>query len=144
MESSILDPTTGNRIYSVSSIRIASFIGGPLAGAYLIAANFKQLGEGNKVAKTWLWSIVIFTAVMTISFFLPDSIPNIVYNLIFFLIVSFFVQKYQAEKIEAHVNSGGLTYKTYRAVLIAILSLLILVAFILGMYALADFANLFG
>ena len=143
MEETILDPTLTNRIYSVRSIRIATFIGGPLVAAYLIASNFKQLGEENKVGRTWLWSMLIFIGILVISFSLPDSIPNIAYNLVYFLVASFFVQKYQAEQIDTHINSGGLTYKTYRAVLVAILSMVILIAIILGCYAIADFATLF-
>jgi predicted neutral ceramidase superfamily lipid hydrolase len=144
MEQTLLDPGLTNKIYSVRSIRIATFIGGPLVAAYLMAANFKQFGEEHKVTRTWLWSILIFIALIIISFFLPDSIPNIVYNLVYLLIASFFVQKYQAEKIDSHINSGGLTYKTYRAVLIAIVSMIIMVAILLGCYAISDLAGLYN
>jgi hypothetical protein len=144
MEQPLLDKGLINKIYSVRTIRIATFIGGPLVAAYLMAANFKQFGEGNKVARTWLWSMAIFTVIIVVSLFLPDSIPSFVYNFVFFIIASFFLQKYQAEKIETHINSGGLTYKTSRAVLIAVLGMLSLIAIILGIYAIADLANLFN
>ena len=143
MEEPVLNPGLANKIYSVRSIRIATLIGGPLAAAYLMATNFKKLGEENNVFKTWLWSIVIFITVLAISFLLTPSIPAIVYNVVYFGIASFFVEKYQAAKIDTHISSGGLAYKTYRAVLIAIACTLILVAIILGCYALSDLSTVF-
>jgi len=143
MEETILNPGLSGRIYLTRTISIAALIGGPLVAAYLVASNFKKLGEINKVVKTWLIAIAVLIGVLTISFFLPDSIPNIVYNLAFYFIVATLVQKFQAAQITAHKNSGGLTYKTYRAVLIALAFDAVLVGFILVCYALADVNSVF-
>lgn len=143
MEETILNPGLSNKIYSTRTISIATLIGGPLVAAYLVASNFKKLEEANKVVKTWLIAIVVLIGVLTISFFLPDSIPNVVYNLAFYFIAASFVQKYQAAQIAAHKNSGGLTYKTYRAVLIALAFDLVLVGVILICYALTDVNTIF-
>jgi hypothetical protein len=143
MEQTLLNPILSNKIDSVRTISIATLIGGPLVAAYLMASNFKQLGEANKVFKTWIISIAVFIGVLTISFFLPDAIPNIVYNLVFYFIVSVFVQKYQAPQIEAHKSAAGLTYKTYRAVLIALAFDLVLIGIILLCYAFSDLSSVF-
>src|SRR5215217_2106999 len=118
MEETIISPRLGNRVYTMSSMSIAVLIGGPLVVGYLMASNFKQLGEPKKARRAWFWSLVGFIALLAVSAFLPVSIPNIVYNLLFYGIAAFFIHKYQGSLITAHMQAGGLTYKTSRAVLV--------------------------
>src|SRR4051812_27203146 len=67
-----LFPTTiTNKVYKESAILIATLFGGPLVAGYLMAENFKQLGEPHKVKKTWLWTIVCLIAILIHAFAVP-------------------------------------------------------------------------
>jgi Na+/H+-dicarboxylate symporter len=118
METNILSETLPNKVYKEGAIHIAAFLGGPLVAGYLIAANFKQLGEEEKVQKTWLRTIIGFITYMAVAFLVPESVPGIVFTAITVGVTVLVVQKYQAAKVKAHIEAGGGTYPTKRAVLI--------------------------
>ncbi len=42
------------KLYSIRSITLAAFFGGILPGGFMMAQNFKELGENNKANITWL------------------------------------------------------------------------------------------
>lgn len=115
---------------------MAIFFGGPFVVGYLMAHNFKQFNQPEKVKRTWLYStialIVLFGGVLAI----PDSvpIPNIVYNFIFTVTALYFVRKFQGEQIRQHLEDGGPVYTTWRAVGISLLFLLSLILLLLAAF----------
>ena len=48
------DATHGEPLYRLSAIGLGTFIGTPLAGAFLAAVNLRRLGRAQEVGKTWL------------------------------------------------------------------------------------------
>ena len=82
MESQVLNPTIANKIYKEGAIQIGAFLGGPLVAGYLIAVNYKQLGEDGNVKKTWMWIIIGFIAYFVIAAIVPDSVPAIVFSVV--------------------------------------------------------------
>lgn len=65
----ILTPVNNTKLYTVNAIRIATFLGGPWITGYLVAENFKKLGRRDKVAITWILTIVATIIIFTIGFF---------------------------------------------------------------------------
>lgn len=49
MEENVLQPIPTFKLYKDKAIYLGTFIGGPLVAGYLIAENFKQLGQLGKV-----------------------------------------------------------------------------------------------
>lgn len=138
METQLLSPTLANRIYKESAIQIGTFLGGPFVAGYLIAANYKQLGELENAKKTWIWTIISFFAFVLVVSFVPDSVPNAVFTVVNTAIVTVLVQKFQGAKIKAHIEGGGGLYKTSRAALIGLCCGLLFIALALGLYFIGD------
>ena len=138
METPIFPTTIANKVHKESAIQIATFLGGPLVAGYLIAENFKQLGEPEKVKKTWLWSILGFIAIMVLAFMVPQSVPAVVFTVTYTGVAAFIVKKYQSSQIKAHLEAGGGLYSTKRAVFTGIIGAIVLIAVVLAYYFILD------
>src|SRR5690606_9057808 len=60
------NPLTGARLYSARQITAAALFGSILAGAHLIAANWRTLGRTSKVRRTWFVAIPVFCALVSV------------------------------------------------------------------------------
>ena len=58
MEENILEVPPNFKLYTDRSILIATFFGGPLTAGYLIADNYRHLGEKKKFRNTWICTIL--------------------------------------------------------------------------------------
>ena len=138
METQVLSGINTNKVYKEAAIQIGTFLGGPLVAGYLIATNFKQLGEDEKVKKTWLWACIGFVAYMVMATIIPETVPAIVFNIIAVAITQVIILNFQSAQIKAHIEAGGPLYSTRRAVLIGLGIGLIFLALALGAYFIAD------
>lgn len=143
MENSLFSPTITNKVYKQSAIQIAAFLGGPLVAGYLIAHNFRQLGEPEKVKRTWVTAIAFFAVVLVLAVVVPQSVPTIFFALFSMGAANLYVQRFQAASLREHLSAGGPSYKTGRAVLIALGCSLVVILLFLALYALTDFYRLF-
>ncbi len=123
MENDLLPSQPFYKLYKDTPIYIATFLGGPLVGGYMAAENFKQLGQTEKVTSTWIISIAIFIMILAAAFLLPvmKRVPNYVIPIIYVAIARLLVNKYQGEAIHQHIETGGSTFTTWRAVWIGLL-----------------------
>ena len=121
-----------NPIYKNLHIQLATFFGGPLAATWLIAENFKQLGQNEKIKNSWIWGIAIFIVFIALVFTIPESwhIPNYMIPLICLGLASVITKKLQGERIQQHILDGGRIYSAWRAIGIGIICLVITVAVI--------------
>jgi len=103
-----------------------------------MAVNCKQLGEPQKVKKTWLWTIIGFAAFVVLASVVPAKVPGIVFSVVNTAVITVLVQKFQGAQIKAHIEAGGALYKTGRAVLIALACAAVFIALILALYFLTD------
>lgn len=104
-------------------------MGGPLVAGYLISNNFKVFNEPGKAKKTWIFATIATIVIFGVAFFIPniDKIPTPLIPLIYTAIIYYLVKTFQGRNIEAHIDSGGLTYSWWRAILISIIGLIITV-----------------
>jgi hypothetical protein len=109
--------TPVKKVYKDMKIWIATFIGGPLAAGYVIAENFKAIGEPHKVKKTWIYTILASALIFAGLFFIPgaDQIPNKVIPAIYTAAAYLIVHYFQHAKITSFVNSGGQVHGWGRA-----------------------------
>ena len=101
----------------------------------MIAENFRNLGQPGKAK--WTWAIAVMVLVFL---FLTDVIPGlkkvppVAFNFLCILLAQVLVRKYQAEAIRLHILDGGLVYPAGRALVVALIGLVLTVGVIVGLY----------
>jgi hypothetical protein len=138
MEENIFPDRPTCKLHTENAIRIATFLGGPLVAGYLIANNYKELGETEKVKTTWMITVTATIVVIVLAYFLPEGTPKPLLPLAYSVVVYYLVQKLQGAKIKAHVAAGGQMWSIWNAVLAGIVGLLIIVAILFGGFFFLD------
>ena len=138
MEEDIFPDRPTIKLYTENSIRVATFLGGPLVAGFLIADNFRQLGETKKVQVTWLVTIPVTILIFAIAFYLPEKTPPFLIPIAYTLITFYIAQNLQGSKIKAHVAAGGQTWSMGRAVLVGLAGLAIIVGIVFAAFLLMD------
>ena len=140
MEENLLEPLPDFKLYTDRTIYIATFIGGPLVAGYLAAENFKQLGQTGKAKTTWIIAIVATIIIFATIFLIPgmEKVPNVVFPSIYTAVAQLLVQRFQGAAIKKHIDAGGQTYSTWRAVWIG---LVIFIVFLVIIAAIILFAK---
>ncbi len=140
MEENILPIQPDFKLYKDRAIYIGTFIGGPLVAGYLAADNFKQLGQADKFRMTWIIAICATIIILGGVFLIPnmEKVPNFLIPVIYTVITQKLVQKYQGASIKTHIEMGGQTFSTWRAVWIGLVGFLILGAVIFAIVLLTD------
>ena len=67
--------TTQAPLYSIAGVGLATFIGTPLAGAWLLAHNLQLLGRSDRVAMVWAIAVVFLVVTLGLAFLLPEEVP---------------------------------------------------------------------
>lgn len=132
MEENVLLLSPEFKLYKDRAVYLGTFIGGPLVAGYLIAENYKQLGQQEKAKKTWIIAIIATIIIFGGVFLIPgiEKIPNYLIPLIYTGIASYLVQHFQGKQIKSHVEQGGQLYSIWRAVLAGVIGLAIIIAII--------------
>lgn len=133
MEDHLLPDVPWFRIYQLRSVFIGTFIGGPLIAGYLVAENFKQLGEPGKMKNTWIIAISATVLLFAVIFLFPgsDKIPAPVIPVAYSGIAQLLAEKYQGKEVRRHMEAGGRFYSSWRAVWIGLTGFLLMLAIIL-------------
>jgi len=145
-EITTVPPIPDGKIYSNNVIYRATFFGGPLVAGYMMAANFKIFGETRKANWAWFWSIlfciVLCGTIVLLSDYLRGKSPNAIIPVFYSTAAYYIAKHYQGEKITTHLNAGGQKYGGWRAFLISIIGLFVLVIFFFGLiYTKTIFSN---
>ena len=127
------------KLYTERAILIGTFIGGPLAGGYLLARNFSAMEKGGRAGITWVVTITVLLLTLATAF-IPalESVPPVVFSFIFCIAAHTVAKKLQGADIHLHKEHGGIIQPTWRAVVAGILFMLLMVAVFLGAFYLAD------
>ena len=113
------------KVYSLTSIIVGAFVGGPLAVGYLLASNFRRFGKYN-YAKNSLWISLIASLILIATLIsLPSTASNAATHyfipVLLVVLAKWISDKYQRADIEEHENGGGYFYSIWRAVGMALL-----------------------
>ena len=138
MEEHIFPDAPTSKVYTENAIRVATFLGGPLIAGYLIADNYKQLGEERHVQTTWLVTVLATLAIFVAAWFLPKDFPPYIIPIAYSVGTYYLVQNLQGKKIKEHLTSGGQTWSMGRAVAVGLTGLVILLAIVFGAFILFD------
>jgi hypothetical protein len=99
------------RVFTEKATAVASAIGGPLAGTYLIAKNFRAFGKEKAARLTLMigggFTVALFTTLALLPVSIGEKIPNHVVPLIYGLAGYLVVKSLQQQDIEACLRAGG-------------------------------------
>lgn len=104
----VVPPRSDARLHKRTGIAVATLVGGPIAAAYLVYDNFKQLGLRDKARRSlvWFclgsclfWLVAWHTPIDLISQFIAVTLPSLIS-------VVLAVQFLQGEIIATHRLSG--------------------------------------
>ena len=132
-----------SRLYSQKQIAVATFLGSPLAGAWFMATNYRELGKDALATQAVWWGIGGAIVMMFIAFLLPDNFPNSVLPIACAGGMHALAESKLGSVIKEHRAAGGPLFSWWRVVGISLLCALILVVVVFGaLFALATLAGI--
>jgi hypothetical protein len=123
---------TGVRVYSPNQVLGATFLGSPIASAWLMAENFVAFGNTSAARKAWLWGVVATAAILGLSTLVPDGVPTSPVAIAYAFVAKHLAEKYQARDIATVLTGGGSHYSSWRAAGLGLLSLLVVLIVVVG------------
>ena len=121
--------TTQAPLYSIAGIGVATFIGTPLAGAWLLAHNLQLLGQAHRVAMVWGISVALLLVTLVLAVVLPDEVPALPFAIAQLMVMIMLAKNLQEADLKQHADVGGAFLSNWRAAGIGLL-------FTIGMAAL--------
>lgn len=93
------------KLYSKYQIYIATFIGGPLVGGYLMAHNFEVLGENEHAKKAKTYTIIVTLLLIALPSVLERllnfTFPTTSLSIVPTVLAIYFFRLYQDKKVDA-------------------------------------------
>ena len=118
----------GSKMFSPVQAGVAAFMGGPLAATYVLRKNFLVLGNMGGARATLTWGFILSALIILIIPFIPDWFPNSASSVIYLVVTSLVVQKYQLAKNQI-IESGRYTFQSnWLVLLVIVLAILLLIA----------------
>jgi hypothetical protein len=97
-------------VFTLRSITIAAFLGGPLAAGVLIYRNFVCFGRRKAAYATLALGIFLIISVIFVLMTMPERLDSIYIKLVipafYTTAVTLFAKKYQGHLIEEHLKKG--------------------------------------
>ncbi len=121
------DATSAEALYSPGQVAVATFLGSPLAGCWLMASNFRELDQLDARQKTLFGGVAVSIVVLLLALFLPEDFPSIVLPLAYSIGLRQLAVQMQGEAFDAHREAGGLRHSHWR---VAGVSVVAFIAFI--------------
>jgi ABC-type nickel/cobalt efflux system permease component RcnA len=115
--SSELVASRNTKMYRISGAGIATFAGSMFAGGWVLAKNFRVLGDHDRARKMLIYSGVGTVVMLSIGFAIPESwnIPNVVFLVPQLLAMHQYAKRNQEAHIQAHVENGGQLESNWKA-----------------------------
>lgn len=135
------------KLYTKGWVIFGTYLGGPLAGCYLVSKNLETLGQKDLAQKIFrigiISTIIIFGAIIFIPESIMDKIPYSVIPFTYTVAIGWYLAQKQGKTIDEYVKNGGKTYSGWKVIGIAILSLIISLVYIVALVFLLP-ENLIG
>ncbi|WP_412061669.1 hypothetical protein [Rubrivirga sp. IMCC45206] len=99
-------------LYASTGVMVATFVGGPIAGGYLLAHNFRVLGQEEEARRTLYGTLAALIAGFGALALLPDAVlemrwTSAVLPAVWTAGAAAVFDGYQKEPVGAHVEAGG-------------------------------------
>ncbi len=125
------------RFYSPHHVLIATAVGGPLAGAFIVAANSGNLGKRRASNTAIVVGVLVTGLLMLIAWFMPPNWFGPVVVAAYALAAQALAVRLQGQALAVHMSSGGRMQSRWRAAgvgaasLVTILLVILLAALVL-------------
>lgn len=115
-------------LFSVPSIALASFLGGPLAAGWLISVNYRRLNEPRSARNALIQGALATAALLGLMVGLPAAwvayIPGFTLPLLYTGLIWVLAERLQGRVLNAHFAHGGQRHSLWRAVLVSLMAAL--------------------
>lgn len=128
--------STAQPLYSLPGIGIATFIGTPLAGAWLLAHNLRLLGKAQRVATTWQVAVALLVVTLALAFVLPAEVPALPFAIAQLFAMMALARHLIDSDIKQHAEQGGVFISNWRAAGIGLLGVLAVAALLFAVFLL--------
>jgi len=122
----------GYRLFDMTSIGLTTFIGSPIAGTALMAANYRRLGQPRQATIALASGIVGTAAAMALGTLYAPRTASSVGAVVLFTITYQTIKAIQGPAIERHLNQGGERSSRWVAFGISLVVAAALVAVVFG------------
>jgi peptidoglycan/LPS O-acetylase OafA/YrhL len=129
------------RLFKVSGIGLATFLGTLLAGGLLMGWNYGALGRPRQAPNTLLYSLAGFIVLMVAIFLLPESVPNVAFTIPQIAVMVQLAKHYQDPQIAALRAQGVVPRSNWLAAGVSLLVLLALLLLMLAVFLGLDLAG---
>jgi hypothetical protein len=119
------------RWYSPGQIAAATFLGTPIAGAWLMAQNYQAM-RSELFGQTIIFGVIATLVVFFLAAVLPDSTPNVLLPAVYTAIVQVIARSKQGPQFQAHIASGGKKHSNWRVAGIGLLFMVVVLLFMVG------------
>lgn len=128
----LADPSlVSGRLYKPMAVGLATFLGSPLAGAYILTQNLKHLGRSEEIRNVWLIAVGLLLVTMLCAALLPESVPSLPFTIVQIIAMGALSNHYTATDLARHLEQAGSFHSNWRAAGISLLFMLALAALIL-------------
>jgi hypothetical protein len=112
-------------VFSPTQGAVGTFVGGPLAGTYLLRTNYLAKGDRRNAMKVTLWGIALTLALLVALPYIPDSLPTPVIPISYAVAVRVIIEKMQFTKAQIASSTTFSFHAPGRVALVALLGMLI-------------------
>lgn len=117
------------KFYTTIWVLIGTYLGGPLAGSYLMSKNFEALNQKNYAKNTLLIGIIANSLLFGLLIIIPssviDQIPNSMIPLTYTSAIYGLMIKFQDKEIKENLKDDENKQSGWKVIGIVILSLII-------------------
>ncbi len=123
---------TQRKVFTPKHIFTATFFGGPLATGYMLANNYKALGQNEYVKHCSIATALFYLFLIAEDFIIPGNIkfPKFIIPLLLAWGARWLAEKLQGNLLNEYQAEGGLLYGWKRITAVALLSILATLVFI--------------
>jgi hypothetical protein len=94
------------KVYSPQQVAIATVLGAPLAGSFLLAQNFRVLGKRREQRWTLVCGLAATVVLLAIAFVLPEKFPKGLIPMLYTITLRQTAIQLQGNAIRPHLEAG--------------------------------------
>lgn len=113
------------RLFSQQQVGLATFLGSPLAGSFLMALNYHRVGQKSKSIRCFIIGAIATTILTMFSYSIPKVGVWFPFAILFIVIKCY--EKFQNSLYKQHLLDGGKQGSWWTSVGIGLLSLLVII-----------------
>lgn len=120
------------KLYTINQGVFATFLGGPLGGAILLAQNYKQFGSPQSARRAAVIGVVAACALVPLSMVVSERMPSFVLPLFYTIAFRLIAERLQGAELKSRIEAGAERQSWWRTVGITVFALLSTTLLLLG------------